>query len=106
MTTADQSFENLSLLYPAGSVSPSRAASTELSPAVWHDLGLEHIVLAFTGNREHQREIRKILARLVRDPEVLQYRQHILDDLLKHPELVDGFAALLPVIDSLTGYSL
>ena len=105
MTTDDQPFDNFSLLYPAGSFSQSWAASSELSPAVWHDLGLEQVVSAFTANRDHQTVIRKILVRLIRNPEVLRYRQDILDDLLKHPELVDRLAALLPVIDSLTGYS-
>ena len=36
---------------------------------------------------------------------MLHYRQDILDDLIKHPELAEQLAALLPVIDSLTRYS-
>jgi len=105
MTTEDQSFDNISLLYPAGSFSASWAGFSELSPAVWHDLGLDQIVSAFTGNRDHQKEIQKILVRLIHDPEVLHYRQDILDDLWQHPQLVDQFAALLPVIESLTSFS-
>lgn len=105
MPNDDQPFDDLSLLFPPGPFSQAQAASTELSPAVWHDLGLDQIVPAFTANRDHQKEIQKILARLVHAPEVLQYRQQILDDLLKHPHLLDQLAALLPAIDSLTGYS-
>jgi DNA mismatch repair protein MutS len=105
MATDGQLFDNFSLLYPGGRFSQSQAAASELSPAAWHDLGLDQIVPAFTVNRDHQKEIQKILARLIHAPEVLDYRQQILDDLLKHPELADQFVELLPAIDALTGYS-
>jgi len=105
MATDDLSFDSISLLYPAGSYSPSWAGFSELSPAVWHDLGLDQIVSAFTDNRDHQKEVQKILVRIIRDPEVLQYRQDILDDLWKHPQLVERLAALLPAVESLTQFS-
>ena len=97
---------NFSLLYPQGSGNSSHGgdATLELSPAAAHDLGLDEIIAAFTPVREHQKEIRNLFSRLPRDPEVITYRQAVLDDLLANPELADRFASLLPVIDSLFKY--
>lgn len=97
---------NFSLLYPKGFGTPSNGGDTnlELSPAAAHDLGLDEIIAAFTPDREHQKEIRKLFSRLPRDPDVINYRQAVLDDLLANPELADRFASLLPVIDSLVEY--
>ena len=81
-----------------------RDSFLELSPAAAHDLGLDEIIAAFTPDREHQKEIRNLFSRLPRDPVVITYRQAVLDDLLANPELVDRFASLLPVIDSLFEY--
>jgi DNA mismatch repair protein MutS len=94
---------NFSLLYPKGTEDSSHEANSflELSPAAAHDLGLNELVTAFTLDRGHQKEIRDLFSRLPRDPEVITYRQAVLDDLLANPKLVEGFDSLLPVIDSL-----
>jgi hypothetical protein len=101
---------NFSLLYPPGVTSDGRAAPDadsflELSPAAAHDLALDDIVAAFTPDREHQKEIRNLFSRLPRDPQVISYRQAVLDDLLAHPKLAERFTTVLPVIDSLFQYS-
>jgi DNA mismatch repair protein MutS len=98
---------SFSLLYPkARGISPDEQDSfLELSPAAAHDLGLDEIIAAFTPDREHQKEIRDLFFRLPQDPETITYRQAILDDLLANPALVERFASLLPVIDSLFTYS-
>ena len=97
---------NFSLLYPKdfGMPSNGRDSTLELGPAAAHDLGLDEIIVAFTPDREHQKEIRKLFSRLPRDPDVISYRQAVLDDLLASPELAEKFASLLPVIDSLVEY--
>src|SRR5688572_23949056 len=94
---------NFSLLYPKGTEDSSHEANSflELSPAAAHDLGLNELVTAFTLDRGHQKEIRDLFSRLPRDPEVITYRQAVLDDLLANPKLVEEFDSLLPVIDSL-----
>lgn len=99
---------NFSLLHPKGSGASSHqhaamkaAAFLELSPAAAHDLGLDEIIAAFTPDRAHQKEVRELFSRLPRDPDVITYRQAVLDDLLANPELAQRFASLLPVIDSL-----
>lgn len=96
----EKGLASISLLYPPD-VSSEGLAAMELSPAVAHDLGLEEVIAAFTSERGHQREIRALFSRLPRDPEVIAYRQAVLEDLLAHPALVERFASLLPVIDSL-----
>ena len=95
--------ENFSLLYPRtlGETSKEENLFLELSPAAAHDLGLDEIIMAFTTDRGHQREIRDLFFRLPRDPEVISYRQAVLEDLLANPALAARLASLLPVMDSL-----
>lgn len=97
---------NFSLLYPKGSGAALDGpdSTLELSPAAAHDLGLDEIIAAFTPDREHQKEIQELFSRLPRDPGVITYRQAVLEDLLANPKLVERFASLLPVIDSLFEY--
>ena len=97
---------DFSLFYPKGYDTSLNEHDSfiELSPAAAHDLGLDKIIAAFTPDREHQKEIRKLFSRLPRDPQVINYRQAVLDDLLANPELVERFTFLLPVIDSLVEY--
>ncbi len=101
----DNASANFSLLYPPGNGLNQQGSFLELSSAAMHDLGIERISSAFTGDREHQEEIRRIFSQLPVDPEVISYRQDVLDDLLAHPGLVERFARLLPTIDSLFKYS-
>lgn len=93
----------VSLLFPPGMPAAARLSTRELNPAAWHDLGIEHIVSAF--NRDHQRDIQQIFTRLVDDPQVLRYRLDMIDDLLRNPDLVTRLNALLPVLDSLAGFT-
>ncbi len=104
MLTQNSSTENFNLLYPAGISMKLQDFSSRLTSAAWHDLGMEQILPAFTGNQDHQKMIADVLSLLIHDPEVIRYRQEILADLLCHPKLVDRITALLPVIDSLARY--
>lgn len=98
---------NFSLLYPKGPGISANGQDSflELSPAAAHDLGLDEIIAAFATDREHQKEIRNLFSRLPCDPQVITYRQAVLEDLLANPELAERFASFLPVIDSLFAYS-
>ncbi|HJQ14144.1 MAG TPA: hypothetical protein VJ830_05280 [Anaerolineales bacterium] len=91
---------NLSLLYPPGATTDA-TSFLELSPAAAHDLGLEEIIAAFVSDRRHQHEIRALFSRLPRYPDVITYRQAVLEDLLSIPMLAERFASLLPAMDSL-----
>jgi DNA mismatch repair ATPase MutS len=97
--------ENFSLLYPPGVYSDQPNFFLEPEPDARRDLGMAHIISAFTPDREHQKEIQKLFSRLPRDPEVISYRQDVLEDLIANPELIERLASLLPVIDSLARYS-
>jgi len=95
----------VSLLFPPHLSAEARRSSPVLNAAASHDLGIERIVSAFASNMDHQQVIRQIFIRLVDNPEVLRYRQDIIDDLLRNPELADRLTSLLPVLDSLARFS-
>jgi len=96
---------NFSLLYPPEMWSDPLDLFLELDSSATQDLGVSDIVAAFTADRDHQNEIRKLFSRLPCDPDVISYRQDVLDDLLANPGLAERFTSLLPVIDSLFKYS-
>src|SRR5690349_10524221 len=94
---------NFSLLYPKGS-DPSLNGQNDflkLSPAAAHDLRLEDLMAAFTPDRGHQKDVQELFSRLPRDPQIISYRQAVLEDMLVNPQLVERFTSLLPVIESL-----
>jgi DNA mismatch repair protein MutS len=76
----------------------------ELDPVAAHDLQLDEIVATFTPDRAYQKEIQPLFHQLPRDPQVILYRQAVLEDLLTNPGLVERLTSLLPVINSLFGY--
>ena len=96
---------NFSLLTPRGQGSDiswhGHNEVLALNPTAAHDLQLDDLIAAFTPERAHQKEIHHVFSELPRDPQVISYRQAVLDDLLANPELVERFTKLLPVIDSL-----
>lgn len=101
----ENGLEKFSLLYPPSITAKERDGSCELTPAAWHDLGLEQILSAFTGNRDYQKDIQEIFTLLINDPEVIRYRQDIIDDLSGNSILVERLTSLLPIIDSLARFS-
>lgn len=111
MKRENTNFENtnrrpiFSLLYPAGASLDRPESFLEITPAAAHDLGLDEIIAAFSPEREYQKEIESLFYRLPRDPEVILYRQTVLDDLLNNPEIVERFTSLLPTINSLFQYA-
>jgi DNA mismatch repair protein MutS len=96
---------DFSLLYPPGVSSSAQNAFLELSPSTAHDLRLDEIIAAFAPAHGYQKEIQALFYRLPRDPQVIDYRQAVLEDLLANPRLAEKLTSLLPVIDSLFEYS-
>src|SRR5512139_881748 len=98
---------SFSLLHPMGVANsfPQQNDFLELSPGALHDLGFDEILAAFAPGLAHQKEIRALFSRLPRDPQVIAYRQAVLEDLLANPDLAERLAALLPVIDSFFEYT-
>ncbi len=93
-------YGKFSLLYPKDGFSALCNSGVELLPDTRHDLGLDNIVAAFSPKREYKKEIAAELSRLIQSPEIIQYRQDIIEDLLNNPPLVKRLADLLPVIDA------
>lgn len=93
---------NFSLLQPGGIKEASNQQSLflALDPSAAHDLRLDELISAFVPERESRKEIQPLFYRLPRDPDVISYRQAVLDDLLAHPALTEKLSSLLPVIHS------
>jgi DNA mismatch repair protein MutS len=90
----------VSLLYPPGAGvrgRPSRAALDET------DLGLAPIIRALDIDGRHGRFVAGVLGELCADPHTITYRQDMLDDLLRLPELAAACAGVLPHLGELAG---
>jgi DNA mismatch repair protein MutS len=90
-----------SLLHPVAGASPpsSRPAPSEA------DLGLAPIIRALDIDGRHGRFVASVLAELCDDPAVIGYRQELLDDLLRLPDLVAHIAGVLPQLGELANIS-
>ena len=94
-----QSDLQFSLLYPNG-------CGCECSSPKWGeqtlvDLGIDKIVIALSDQADYRERIKEILFELPTNPRVIRYRQQILEDFLRFPELIIGFTALLPLLSRL-----
>jgi DNA mismatch repair protein MutS len=91
-----------SLLHPvagATHLSSGRPAPSEV------DLGLAPIIRALDFDGRHGRFVGGVLAELCDDPAVIGYRQDLLDDLLRLPNLVANIAGMLPQLGELANIS-
>ena len=69
------------------------------------DLGLAPIIRALDFDGRHGRFVAGVLAELCDDPAVIGYRQDLLDDLLRLPNLVANIASMLPQLGELANIS-
>jgi DNA mismatch repair protein MutS len=69
------------------------------------DLGLVPIIRALDFDGRHGRFVAGVLAELCDDPAVIGYRQDVLDDLLRLPDLVTNIADILPQLGELANIS-
>lgn len=90
-----------SLLHPDAGATRS-SARTAPSEA---DLGLAPIIRALDFDGRHGRFVASVLAELCDDPAVIGYRQDLLDDLLRLPDLVINIASILPQLGDLANMS-
>ncbi len=90
-----------SLLYPvAGALhSSNRPAPSEA------DLGLAPIIRALDYDGRHGRFVGGVLAELCNDSATIGYRQDLLDDLLRLPNLVANIVGMLPQLGELANIS-
>ncbi len=95
------SFEqSVSLLWPED-VLPPATRSDGYSMA---DLTLENIVRRLSLENRYERHVRTILNTPSDDARVLEYRQEVIEDLLRAPALADGLGNVLEAIVALERY--
>jgi DNA mismatch repair protein MutS len=103
MSPTNSNASPFSLLWPSG----SRPAACFLDQSSQVDLGMEQITtaLAQSTQREQVQSIQDILLQMCTDPTVIRYRQDVMADLLRNPQLLAGLEELLPQIEKLGFYS-
>jgi DNA mismatch repair protein MutS len=91
-----------SLLWPAGY---SRPQAARLAPETIRDLELEAVIGSICSHAAHRRAIEEVLYHPCQDAGVMGYRQAVLADLLRQPDLAEALAAALPLLDELAAYT-
>jgi hypothetical protein len=97
-------YQDLSLLWPGSRPSPQEVGPPLPANTVT-DLGVERIVTALAIDPAYQAYVRSILLQMNTTPEIITYRQDILDDLRRSPALVDSFRDVLAVVLELAFFS-
>ncbi len=87
---------DISLLWPGTPLVVSEGNSDWIN-----DLGVEQLVSRLSGDRRYQSFIRQTLSRLVVDPEVIAWRQAVMQDFMINPDLVAVIQHLLPGFSNL-----
>jgi DNA mismatch repair protein MutS len=95
--TLDLSF---SLLWPEG----GRAGTAEIHEQSAVDLGLQKLVEFMAFDDKHRDSLATILRSQCLDPDTINYRLDILDELARFPELGGCIESLLPVLRDLKYY--
>jgi hypothetical protein len=67
-----------------------------------HDLGISPIVQALDYDQRHSLFISNVLNELTSDEATILYRQDVLENMLRLPQLVEQVEALLPTLRALT----
>lgn len=94
----EKSLQSLSLLWPNGE---QTQPTLQLGSEAIRDLALEALVASMCRHNPHRDAIRGVLYQLCPEPDVLAYRQAVLQDLLHQPVLAETFKAMLPLLDEL-----
>lgn len=103
MTSLPNPDFHLSLLWPDGARNAGRDGP-RLSANTQRDLNLTEIAEALAGSHCRAADIQGLLLALITDPDVIRYRQDILEDVLNAPELEVSIEAFLPQANALGRY--
>src|SRR3989442_6713297 len=105
---SDSSLPPLSLLWPAGASSVS-AISDSLSASAADDLNVMELVQAMVGGdgsptriQQRERFARQILSQLCQQPDVIAYRQGVLEDVITNQILRERLSQLVSSLESLS----
>jgi hypothetical protein len=98
------SVDHISLLWPDNYDYSNISYVIAGNDNIIEDMGIENITKAMSIDKRHSLNISTLMSILTDDPAVIKYRQDIIDDLLKFPELVDGLTNMLPMLIDLDDY--
>ncbi|MGD0174897.1 MAG: hypothetical protein ABSC61_10820, partial [Anaerolineales bacterium] len=90
--------EQYSLLWPGGCnphTDPERQRWGEFTQA---DLGIQALAEYISSNQQHSASILSFLLALTTDPEVIRYRQEVLEDCLQLPDVLKTLESLQPAL--------
>jgi len=91
---------SFSLLWPEG----RRSGTAEIHEQSALDLGLQKLVEFMAFDDKHRDALGTILRSLCLDPDTIDYRLDIIDELARFPELTRCIESLLPVLRDLKYY--
>lgn len=100
MMEKDVQQKRLSILYPLGEDYEYKT----LSDVTVHDLGLDLICKKLSAKEREQEMIKRIMARMIVNPEVTQYRCDVFSDILNYPKMRNRMMELLDQVDFLRDY--
>ncbi|MCD7766885.1 MAG: DNA mismatch repair protein [Lachnospiraceae bacterium] len=92
--------DGLSLLFPPGKT----AREKKLPEATYHDLSVDTICEKLSKLEPERMQLRRMMQRISGDPEVVQYRCDVFDDILRFPGLRQKMEKLLERVDFLKTY--
>jgi len=92
--------EELSLFYPPGKT----AQEQKLPDATYHDLSVETVCEPLSEMEPERAILRRMMHRISGDPDVVQYRCDVFEDILRFPSLREQMQKLLDRVDFLKTY--
>ncbi|MCD8022209.1 MAG: DNA mismatch repair protein [Lachnospiraceae bacterium] len=90
----------LSLLCPPGKAEYER----NLPEATYHDLAVDALCEQLSDLEPERNQLRRMMSRISGDPEVVQYRLDVFEDILCHPKMREQMQKLLDRVDFLKTY--
>ena len=92
--------KGISIIFPDGSYENCRL----LSETAVHDLGLDSVCRKLSDKAQEQSLILGVMSRICADPEVVQFRLDVFEDIYNNPEFRDRMLEILDKIDFLRNY--
>ena len=92
--------KGISIIFPDGSYDRCKV----LSEAAVHDLGLDSVCKRLSGKALEQNLILNIMSRICSDPDVVQFRLDVFEDIYNNPEFRNRMLEILDKIDFLKNY--
>ena len=92
--------KGISIIFPDGSYENCKL----LSETAVHDLGLDSVCKKLSDKAQEQSLILGVMSRICADPEVVQFRLDVFEDIYNNPEFRNRMLEILDKIDFLRNY--